>query len=110
MCHLGAEAEALLESLGRDPEKAGANIGGRPGAEGSPAPQLLLATLGHSAPQQQRAPHLFTAARCFRTNLLPRSRWHPDYTVEVMNRFSGLGLVDRVPENYGQRFVALYRR
>ena len=31
-------------------------------------------------------------------------------TVEVTNRFKGLDLIDRVPENYGQRFVTLYRR
>ena len=28
-----------------------------------------------------------------------------DYTVEVTNRFKGLELKDRVPEDYGQRFV-----
>ena len=33
-----------------------------------------------------------------------------DYTVEVRNRFKALDLIDRVPENYGQRFVTLYRR
>ena len=33
-----------------------------------------------------------------------------DYTVEVTNRFKGLDLVDRVPKNYGPRFVALYKR
>ena len=32
-----------------------------------------------------------------------------DYTMEVRNRFKGLDLVDRVPENYEQRFVTLYR-
>ena len=31
-----------------------------------------------------------------------------DYTVEVKNRFKGLGLIDLM--NYGQRFVTLYRR
>ena len=31
-----------------------------------------------------------------------------DYTVEVTNRFKGLDLVGRVPEE--QRFVTLYRR
>ena len=30
-----------------------------------------------------------------------------DYTVEVKNRFKGLGLIDLM--NYGQRFVTLYR-
>ena len=33
-----------------------------------------------------------------------------DYTVEVTNRFKGLDLIDRVPENYGRRFMTLYRR
>ena len=33
-----------------------------------------------------------------------------DSTVEMANRFKGLDLIDRVPENYGQRFVTLYRR
>ena len=33
-----------------------------------------------------------------------------DNTVEVTNRFKGLDLIDRVPENYGWRFVTQYRR
>ena len=33
-----------------------------------------------------------------------------DYTVEVRNRFKGLDLRERVPTNYGRRFVTLYRR
>ena len=33
-----------------------------------------------------------------------------DYTVGVTNRFKGLDLVDRVPKNYGWRFMTLYRR
>ena len=32
------------------------------------------------------------------------------YTVEVTNSFKGLGLINRVPENYGRRFMTLYRR
>ena len=31
-----------------------------------------------------------------------------DYTVEVRNRFKGLDLIDRVPDE--QRFMTLYRR
>ena len=31
-----------------------------------------------------------------------------DYTMEVTNRFKGLDLIDRVPEE--QRFITLYRR
>ena len=33
-----------------------------------------------------------------------------DYTVEVTNRFKGLDLIDTMPEEYGRRFVTLYRR
>ena len=33
-----------------------------------------------------------------------------DYIVEVINRFKGLDLKDRVPDNYGMRSVTLYRR
>ena len=33
-----------------------------------------------------------------------------DYTVEVTNRFKGLKMIGRVPENYGQRLVTLYKR
>ena len=33
-----------------------------------------------------------------------------DSIVEVRNRFKGLDLIDRVPEEHGQSFVTLYRR
>jgi len=33
-----------------------------------------------------------------------------DYTVEVRNRFKGVDLIDRMPKNYGWRFMTLYRR
>ena len=33
-----------------------------------------------------------------------------DYTVEVRNRFKNLDLIDRVPDDFGLRFVTLYRR
>ena len=32
------------------------------------------------------------------------------YTVEVTNRFKGLDLTGRVPEDYGLRFMTLYKR
>jgi len=31
-------------------------------------------------------------------------------TVEVTNRFKGVDMIDRMPENYGWRFMTLYRR
>ena len=33
-----------------------------------------------------------------------------DYTLEVRNRFKGLDLIDRVPDELGMRFMTLYRR
>ena len=33
-----------------------------------------------------------------------------DHTVEVRNRFKGLDLIDRVPDDYGLRFMTLHRR
>ena len=33
-----------------------------------------------------------------------------DYTVEVTDRFKGLDLTDRVPEELWTKFVTLYRR
>ena len=33
-----------------------------------------------------------------------------DYTAEVRNRFKGLDLIDGVPDEYGRRFMTLYRR
>ena len=33
-----------------------------------------------------------------------------DYTVELMNRYKGLELVDRVLQNYGPKFITLYRK
>ena len=33
-----------------------------------------------------------------------------DYTVEEMNIFKGLDVVNRVPESYRWKFIALYRR
>ena len=31
-----------------------------------------------------------------------------DYTVEVRNRFKGLDLIDRVPDDYGRRYMTLW--
>ena len=33
-----------------------------------------------------------------------------DYTAEVTNRFMGLNSVDREPNDFGGRFITLYRR
>ena len=38
------------------------------------------------------------------------NKMHYNYTVEVKNRFKELDLIQKVPEDYGQRFMTLYRR
>ena len=45
--------------------------------------------------------------RAFRYDL---HQIHYDYTVEVRNRFKGLDLMDRVPEELWMEVVTLYRR
>ena len=45
--------------------------------------------------------------RLFRYDL---NQIHYNYTVEVRNRFKGLDLIDREPDDYGWRHVTLYRR
>ena len=45
--------------------------------------------------------------RKFRYNL---NQIPDDYTVEVRNRFKGLDLIDRVPDELGMRLMTLYRR
>ena len=45
--------------------------------------------------------------RPFRYNL---NQIPHDYIVEVRNRFKGLDLIDRVPMNYGRRFLTFYKR
>ena len=50
---------------------------------------------------------LWKTTRTFRYDLNQISY---DYIVEVTNRFKGLDLIDRVPGNYGRRFMTLYRR
>ena len=44
--------------------------------------------------------------RFFRYDL---NQIHYDYTVEVINRFKGLDLIEYM-KNYGWRFMTLYRR
>ena len=48
-----------------------------------------------------------TSTRPFRYDL---NQIPYNYIVEVTNGFKELDLINRVPENYGQRFVTLYRR
>jgi len=70
----------------------------RPGADCGSDHQLLIAKF------RLKLKKVGETTRPFRYDL---SQIPYDYTVEVMNRFKGLDLVDRVHKSYGQRFVIL---
>ena len=71
----------------------------RPGADCSSDHELLITKFRLKLTKVRKT------ARSFRYDLNQISY---DYTVEVRNRFKGLVLIDRVPDD--QRFVTLYRR
>ena len=73
----------------------------RPGADCGSAHELLIAKF------RLKLKKVGKTTRPFRYDL---NQVPYDYMVEVTNRFKGLDLKDRVPENYGQKFIKLYRR
>ena len=73
----------------------------RPGADCGSDHELLIARF------RLKLKKVGKTTRPFRYDL---NQIPSDYTVEVRNRFKGLNLIDRVPMNYGLRFVTLYRR
>ena len=72
----------------------------RPGADCGLDHQLLIAKFSLTLMKVEKA------TRPFRYGL---NKILYNYSVEVTNRSKGLDLVERVPEDYGQRFVTLYR-
>ena len=73
----------------------------RPGADCGSAHELLIAKF------RLKLKKVGKTTRPFRYDL---NQIPYDYMVEVTNRFKRLDLKDRVPENYGQKFIKLYRR
>ena len=73
----------------------------RPGADCGSDHELLIAKF------RLKVKKVGKTTRPFRYDL---NKIPYNYAVEVRNRFKGLDLIDRVPENYRQRFVILYRR
>ena len=73
----------------------------RPGADCGSDHELLIAKIRLKLKKLGKTTRPFS----YDLNQIPY-----DYTVEVRNRFKGLDLIDRVPENYGGRFVTLHRR
>ena len=73
----------------------------RPGADCGLDPQLLTAKF------RLKLKKVGKTTRPFRYNL---NQIPYDYTVGVMNRFKGLDRQTECLENYGWRFVTLYRR
>ena len=72
----------------------------RPGVDYGSDHQLLIAKFRLNLKQVEKTIRPFR----YDLNQIPY-----DYTVEVTNRFRGLDLIECL-KNYGQRFVALYRR
>ena len=72
----------------------------RPGADRGSDHELLIAKF------RLKLKKVGKTTRPFRYDL---NQLPYDYTVEVRNRFKGLDLIDRVPENYGRKFMTLYR-
>ena len=73
----------------------------RPGADCGSDHELLIAKFRHKLKKVGKTTRPFR----YDLNQIPY-----DYTVQVRNRFKGLDLIDRMPMDYGQRFVTLYRR
>ena len=73
----------------------------RPGADCGSAHEILIAKF------RLKWKKVGKTTRPFRYDL---NQIPYDYMVEVTNRFKRLDLKDRVPENYGQKFIKLYRR
>ena len=73
----------------------------RPGADCGSDRELLIAKFRLKLKKVEKTTRPFR----YDLNQIPY-----DYTVEVRNRFKGLDLKDRVPDNYGMRSVTLYRR
>ena len=73
----------------------------RPGADYGSEHELLIAKF------RLKLKKVGKTTRPFRYNL---NQIPYNCTVEVTNRFKGLDLLDRVPDDYGQSFVTLYRR
>ena len=73
----------------------------RPGADCSSDHELLISKFRLKLKKVEKTTRPFR----YDLNQIPY-----DYTVEVRNRFKGLDLIDKVPMNYGWKFVTLYRR
>ena len=72
----------------------------RLGADCGSDHELLIAKFRLQLKKEGKTPRSFR----YDLNKIPY-----DYTVEVRNRFKGLGLIERLM-NYGRRFMTLYRR
>ena len=73
----------------------------KPGADCGSDHELLIAKF------RLKLKKVGKTARPFRYDL---NQIPYDYTVEVRNRFKGLDLIDRVPDELWTRFMTLYRR
>ena len=73
----------------------------RPGANSDSDRELLIAKFRFKLKKVGKTTRPFR----YDLNQIPY-----DNTVEVTNRFKGLDLIDIMPEDYGRRFMTLYKR
>ena len=86
---VNTEIRLIIFFVGEDEEVSIRSAKTRPGADCGSYHELLIAKFRHKLKKVGKT------TRPFRYDL---NQIHFDYTVEVTNRFKGLDLVDRVPE------------
>ena len=94
------EIRLIIFFVAKDGEALYSQQKTRPGADCSSDQGLLIAKF------RLKLKNVEKTTRPFRYDL---NQIPFDFTVEVMNRFKGLELVECL-KNYGQRFITLYRR
>ena len=91
--------QKILRKGGKITQKSYTKI--RPGADCSSDHELLIAKFRRKLKKVRKTTRPFR----YDLNQIPYN-----YTMEVTKRFKGLDLIDRVPEDYGRRFITLYKR
>ena len=98
---VNTEIRLIIFSAAKDGENSIQSTKTRPGADCGSDHEFLIAKF------RLKLRKVGKTTRPFRYDQNQNSFIH---TVEVRNRFKGLDLIDTVLENYGWRFVKLYRR
>ena len=98
---VNTEIKLILFFAAKDGEALYSQQKTKPGADCGSDHELLIAKF------RPKLKKVGKTTRPFRYDL---NQIPYDYTVEVRNRFKGLDLIDRVPDELWTRFMTLYRR